>query len=103
VISGGVGKDSLTGGSGSDQFTSAAGDSKEGGASRDIVTDFQSCVDTLDLSALDIRDFDAQVSYKAIGSGLVVYVDTNHNGSDYSDFGVQLTVVKALHDAGFLI
>lgn len=103
VISGGVGKDVLTGGSGSDRFIFAAGDSKAGGGLRDVITDFQSSVDKLDLSGLNITDFDAQVSYKAIGSGLIVYVDTNHNGFDYSDFGVQLTGVKALQDADFLI
>lgn len=40
---------------------------------------------------------------KSIGSGLIVYVDLNGNGFDYSDFGLQLTGVRALTLDDFLI
>ena len=100
---GGTGKDIMTGGEGADVFHFFAGDSKAGGGVRDIIKDFESGVDRLDLSGLHITDFEAQVSYKTIGSGLIVYVDTNDNGFDYSDFAVQLTGVSALLETDFLI
>lgn len=103
TIIGGTGKDILTGGEGADVFRFAIGDSKAGGGVRDIITDFERGVDKLDLASLNITNFDSQVSYKTVGSGLIVYVDTNHNGFDYSDFGVQLTGVSALQQSDFLI
>ena len=103
VIWGGTGKDLLTGAGGEDTFAFALGDSKAGGGVRDVITDFEAGVDKLDLSALNITDFAEQVTYKPIGSGLIVYVDTNHNGFDYSDFGVQLTGVNSLGQNDFLL
>jgi Ca2+-binding RTX toxin-like protein len=100
---GGTGKDTMTGGEGADVFHFFLGDSKAGGGTRDIITDFQRGMDKLDLAGLHITDFEAQVSYKTIGSGLIVYVDTNNNGFDYSDFGLQLTGISSLQQSDFLI
>ena len=103
VITGGAGKDVMTGGGGADIFVFAPGDSKAGGGVRDIITDFATGTDKLDLTALHITDFAAQVSYKTVGSGLIVYVDTNHNGFDYADFGVQLTGVHSVSQSDFIL
>tara|TARA_R110000868_G_scaffold150689_1_gene374156 strand:- start:60428 stop:61861 length:1434 start_codon:yes stop_codon:yes gene_type:complete len=103
ILVGGNGKDWLTGGAGSDIFVFAAGESKAGGGVRDVITDFQVNVDKLDVSALAITNFAEQVTFKTVGSGLIVYVDTNHNGFDYSDFGVQLSGVHALGQSDFVL
>ena len=103
VIAGGAGKDILTGGAGADTFVFSPGESKAGGGVRDIITDFTVGTDKIDLSALHISNFAAQVTYKTVGSGLIVYVDTNHNGFDYSDFGVQLTGVHSVTQSDFVL
>lgn len=103
VIQGGSGKDALTGGTGSDRFVFLLGDSKAGGGLRDVITDFQIGADKIDLSGYEITNFSSEVTFKSIGSGLIVYVDTNHNGFDYNDFGLQLTGVKALQESDFLL
>lgn len=102
-IYGGAGKDQLSGGSGADRFVFAANDSKAGGSFRDVISDFQTGVDKLDLSALHITDYASQISFKAIGSGLIVYADTNGNGFDYSDFAVQMTGVASLQQSDFIL
>jgi Ca2+-binding RTX toxin-like protein len=96
VVNGGAGKDTLTGGAGADQFVFAAGDSRNGGSVRDVITDFTSGEDTLDLGALGVTDFASQVSTQKIGSGLLVYVDLDHDGVDSADFALQLTGVSGL-------
>jgi len=103
VLVGGLGKDQLTGGAGMDTFRFTLGDSKAGGGVRDIISDFDVGIDKLDLEALEITDFEAQVTYKTVGSGLIVYVDTNRNGFDWSDFGVQMTGVNSLSQSDFLV
>jgi len=103
TIAGGGDKDWLTGDAGADIFVFAVGDSKAGGGVRDVVTDFQAGVDKLDLSALGITDFAAQISFKTVGSGLIVYADIDHDGLDYGDFGVQLTGLEALQLADFIL
>ena len=103
AIAGGGGKDWLIGGEGADIFLFAPGDSKAGGGVRDVIIDFEAGVDKLDLSALAITDFAAQVSFKDVGSGLIVYADIDGDGFDYGDFGVQLTGVSALEQADFIL
>ena len=96
VLVGGIGKDLITGGAGADQFVFAVEDSRTGGGLRDVITDFTSGTDKLDLGALNITDFAAQFSIQTIGSGLIAYVDTDHDGIDYADFALQLTGVSSL-------
>jgi hypothetical protein len=103
LITGGAGRDVLTGRAGADIFVFAPGDSKAGGGVRDMITDFTAGVDKLDLTALNIEHFASEVTFKTIGSGLIVYVDTNGNGFNYSDFGVQLTRVSSLGQSDFLL
>lgn len=102
VIYGGSGKDILTGGAGADRFVFGRDDSKAGGSVRDLITDFTTGVDKLDLTALHITDYVTQISFKSVGSGVIVYADTNGNGFDYSDFAVQLTSVAALQASDFI-
>lgn len=102
VIYGGAGKDIMTGGAGTDRFVFGADDSKAGGSVRDVITDFTAGVDKLDLTALDITDYATQISFKTVGSGLIVYADTDGDGFDYSDFAVQLTGVSALQAGDFI-
>ena len=52
VLVGDVGTDTLTGGAGADVFIFASAIAAGNGAARDVVTDFQSGVDRIDLSAL---------------------------------------------------
>lgn len=103
IIYGGLGKDALTGGSGSDRFVFAAGDSKAGGSLRDVITDFVSGVDKIDLSALHLDSFDTHIILKQVGSGLIIYADVNNNGFDYSDFGVQLLGVSSVQMGDFVL
>lgn len=103
TIVGGLGKDVMTGGAGADIFIFATGDSKAGGGVRDLITDFTVGVDKLDFAALPILDYASDVSFTKVGSGLIVYVDVNHNGFDYGDFGVQLTGVSALQASDFIL
>jgi len=96
VLIGSTGKDMMTGGAGADQFRFAIGDSRPGGGVRDVITDFTSGTDKLDLRALGITDYAAQVSTKMIGSGLILYADLDQDGIDSADFAVQLTGVWSL-------
>ena len=73
------------------------------GGVRDVITDFAPGTDKLDLRALGITDFAAQISSKAIGSGLILYADLDQDGIDSADFAVQLTGVWSLSPDDVLI
>lgn len=103
VLYGGLGRDILSGGEGADRFIFAAQDSKAGGGLRDVISDFTSGVDKIDLTALHVTDLPSQLSTKAVGSGLIVYIDLNDNGFDYSDFSVQLAGVSAVQAGDFIL
>jgi len=103
TLIGGAGKDSLTGGAGSDQFLFMPGDSRPGGGVRDVITDFTSGMDKLDLRALGVSDMAAQVSYQTIGSGMILHVDLDGDGLDSADFAVQLAGVWSLAAGDILL
>jgi Ca2+-binding RTX toxin-like protein len=103
ILVGGAGKDMLTGGDGADRFIFATADSYSGGGARDVITDFTSGEDKIDLSALSISDEASQITFKGVGSGLIVYVDTNLNGFDYSDFAIQLAGVQSVQVSDFIL
>jgi len=63
---------------------------------RDVITDFTSGMDKLDLRALGVSDELAQLSYQTIGSGMILHVDLDGDGLDAADFAVQLTGVWSL-------
>ncbi len=68
IISGGRGADKLAGGSGEDVFDFNTGDTGRG-AARDTITDFQTDIDTLDLSGVDANSTLAEdQSFKLVSS-----------------------------------
>lgn len=103
IIYGGLGKDALNGGNGFDRFVFAAGDSKAGGSLRDVITDFVSGIDKIDLSALHLDSYGTQIIFKQVGNGLIIYADANNNGFDYSDFGVQLMGVSSVQQGDLIL
>jgi len=103
LLVGGAGKDWLTGGAGADHFRFVAGDSRPGGGLRDVITDFTSGVDKLDLRPLGITDLAAQSSVQLIGSGMILTIDLDRDGVDYGDFAVQLSGLSSLGAGDILI
>ena len=68
TIIGGTGRDTMTGGDGADVFVfRATGESGVGATRRDIITDFQSGLDKIDLSAID-------ANIGAIGNNAFVWI-----------------------------
>ena len=53
VVDGGAGSDRMTGGTGADTFLFYAATDSRAGAGRDVILDFESTVDRLDLTAID--------------------------------------------------
>jgi Ca2+-binding RTX toxin-like protein len=110
TLSGGAGVDALWGNSGADVFVwNTAGDSGTG-ANRDVVHDFVSGSDHLDLSALgnltfiDDADFNGiagEVSWVVDDGNTILRVDLNGNGS--AEFAITLEGVGSGIDAGDLI
>jgi Ca2+-binding RTX toxin-like protein len=86
----------MSGGAGADKFLFMPGDSRPGGGVRDVIADFTSGEDTLNLRALGVSDPVAQVSTQTIGSGMILHVDLDGDGFDTSDFAVQLAAVRSL-------
>lgn len=102
TITGGLGADRLTGGAGKDVFKFADGDSRAGGSVRDTITDFTHGEDKIDISTLGITSFEDQVTVKHVGTGIIVYVDQDHDGFDYQDFAVQLTGIDRVEGSDFI-
>jgi Ca2+-binding RTX toxin-like protein len=101
-ISGGAGKDVLSGDEGADIFSFAALDSRPGGGARDVILDFQSGVDRIDVSALGISNRSALTS-QVVGSGMIIYADLDGDGIDSADFALQLNgVTSPLGDGDFI-
>lgn len=117
IISGGAGRDQLTGRGGSDTF--AFGSIAESGASTaamDVIADFESGIDLIDLSAIDAdtaSDSDdafsgiigSSASFSAAGqlklSGTVLYGNTDDDSE--AEFAVKLTGVDALSLADIVV
>jgi VCBS repeat-containing protein len=75
VLQGGAGADVLYGGGGADRFVYASASDSSLTTGYDTIADFQTGVDTLDLSALHIDA--SQVLIQSAGNSTVVYADTN--------------------------
>jgi Ca2+-binding RTX toxin-like protein len=103
TLIGGAGRDVMTGDAGSDHFVFMRTDSRLGGSVRDVIIDFNSGEDVLDLRALGISDFAAQVSTQTIGGGMILHVDLDGDGFDYADFALQLAGVSSLAAGDLLI
>ena len=83
-LTGGAGRDVLSGGAGADRFIFAAGDSGFGGLNRDIITDFQSGIDRIDLTAIG-----GSYSVTAVGSERIITIGAMQIQVDFaagSDF-----------------
>ena len=108
TLIGGAGNDTLIGGAGNDTFVlSAATDSGVGAGNRDIITDFLSGTDRIDLSGMDANaglagnqaftmintlafsGVAGQLRYSAVGTDTVMEGDVDGNG--VADFQIQLT------------
>ena len=84
ILRGGSGDDVLTGGTGADRFVFQAQ------PGNDRITDFQTGIDKIDLSAFGITM--AQVKAVASGTNTILYIDTNKDG--VSDFQITLVGVR---------
>lgn len=96
---GGAGRDSLTGGGGADDFVFTGLADLGRGALRDVVTDFASGVDQIDLRALDLVDVGSgpftgagQVRFDAAASRLLIET----TGDGVADFEIRLDGISAL-------
>jgi len=119
AIFGGPGKDYLTGGKLADSFIfSRTSDSKH--ATRDIITDFETDVDTIVLVEIDAKPGGADNAFKFIGKvhfhhkagELRIVLDVTHaltlvqgdvNGDGRADIEIQLTGVHVLHASDFAL
>jgi Ca2+-binding RTX toxin-like protein len=110
VLSGGLDADTLTGGKGSDTFSYALLSDSTSSAS-DIITDFKTGQDDIDLSALDAGGQTLAYSgttataysvwYAQSSGNTIVYVDTT--GDAVSDMQIQLTGTISLQSSDFVL
>ncbi|MDD5214961.1 MAG: FG-GAP-like repeat-containing protein [Methylococcales bacterium] len=108
TIIGGIGVDSLTGGEGADTFQFSLGDTGKG-ILRDVITDFVSGTDKIDLSAMNIVGSAGTgaladmftIRWTFYGSYAVVQGDTNEDPATV-DFEIKLNGVTALADTDFI-
>ncbi|NML93823.1 calcium-binding protein [Novosphingobium olei] len=95
LIVGNGGKDILTGGAGGDFFKFNVGDSGIGGNNRDIINDFQTGLDKIDLTALGVG---TAVKITQTASGSLLQIDADHNGS----FEMQISTVGHVAETDLL-
>jgi len=109
ILIGGPGVDTLIGGDGADTFVFATGDSSAAAGQHDLITDFASGVDHIDISGIDaISSTPAHDAFHFIGAtaldgtagALDYYYDATHgvtvlqgdtNGDGIADFAIDLT------------
>lgn len=124
VISGGAGRDVMTGGVGSDVFRfSAISETGKAAGSRDIIRDFQSASDKIDLSAIDANGsenglgaFVFQDSTDAAFTGVagqlrytwdtlafVSLIEGDVNGDKVADFQIELSSIHLLQSFDFVL
>ena len=122
ILAGGLGRDVITGGGGADMFDYNTNiDSRSGGATRDLITDFTHLVDHIDLSTIDADGRTAgnqaflflgargaqftgrygELRYLASGTDTLIEGDIN--GDKTADFQIQLTGNKVLTVADFIL
>ena len=117
TIEGGKGSDRMYGGADSDVFVFDDGDSARGAGTsgRDVIFDFSSDEDILNLSAIDANTrrggdqnftFSESAARNAVwftrsGDTIIVYGDTN--GDRKADFEIELRNITSLSDADFIL
>lgn len=105
---GGAGADELSGGTGADHFVFALGDSGLTRA-RDLITDFETGIDRIDLTALDLHflgtaAFDGSVGalrFARAGGEGVLQIDLN--GDSKADMAIRLTGITAMNEADLIL
>lgn len=116
LIVGGAGKDKLTGGGGANSFVIGAIEhSASGSAGRDVITDFVSAVDTIELTWIDARAGSAQDdAFRFIGAAefsgaagelrvSLSLVEGDVNGDGIADLQVVLLGAPELVASDFLL
>ncbi|MDZ7951411.1 calcium-binding protein [Nostoc sp. DedQUE09] len=130
IINGGNGNDILIGGAGTDTITDGDGDDiykyfstseSQVGVTRDILTDFTSGFDKIDLSAIDAELLTAgdqafkfigtaaftgtagEVRYFTSGSNLFVQAEINNDGNITADLEIQLNGVATIAATSFIL
>jgi Ca2+-binding RTX toxin-like protein len=119
AITGGMGRDIMFGGAGGDTFIFASAAETGVAAARDIIRDFVSGVDTIDLSAIDADTGAAndqafgfigagafsrtagELQARIVGANTVVSGDTDGNGQ--ADFQILLSGHVTLQETDFLL
>ena len=115
-IDGGAGRDVMTGGAGADKFIFDDKDSSTANRKRDVITDFSTGADNIDLRLMDAntdsnsddafafsgtRAAGNSVWYEVDGSNVVVFGD--QNGDRIADFEIKLLDVSGLSAGDFLL
>jgi len=88
VMTGGAGRDTLTGRGGSDVFVFRQGDSGAGSVNRDVVKDFQTELDKIDLTAFGPG---AQITIEGSGNNKLLCIDIPGDGLPQMQVTVQTT------------
>jgi VCBS repeat-containing protein len=118
TLIGGLGKDALTGGLGADSFVFIAAGNSPAGAGRDVIVDFLSGSDDIDLTAMDANSsasFDQafqwggmssstvanSITWSQSGSDTIIRGDLN--GDTTADFEIQLTGLHTLDASDFFL
>ena len=120
TLTGGIGVDNLTGGTDADNFNyNSVNESGIGAGNRDIITDFLSGTDRIDLSGIDANASLAgnqaftmintlafsgvagQLRYSAVGTDTVMEGDVDGNG--VADFEIQLTGIHTFVPADLVL
>ena len=107
-ITGGIGRDVMTGGLGADDFIFASAADTSTGSSRDIITDFRSGFDDIDLRALKTEGSFIGAAAFSGTAGEVRYTQTTGiisgdlNGDSVSDWSINITNKANLVAADFL-
>jgi Ca2+-binding RTX toxin-like protein len=101
LLVGGSGRDLLAGGQGSDRFVYDGASDSPAGAARDVILDFQSGSDTIDLSAMGDLTYIGRKAFT--GSGNEVHyvrgddfslVEVDLNGDRIADFQLELEAIN---------
>lgn len=120
ILAGGLGKDVLTGGTEADVFDfDSTAETGRTAATRDVITDFDTGIDKIDLATIDARTniagnqkftflgtgaftgVSGQLHYTVIGSGLLIEGDTN--GDRKADFSIVLLDASSLVAGDFAL
>jgi Ca2+-binding RTX toxin-like protein len=115
VVTGDLGSDRLTGGLGSDRFIYLATAESPVGNTRDTITDFNTLLDKIDVSAIDanttlagnqaftfigVANFSALGQIRFAGGGLMQF---NNTGNNNADMEISLTGAPNVTVGGFIL